>query len=165
MLQWRWCYCGNMRGMATAFSNERGITFMSLPNGVSRPFQRQRFGWYRRGHRREPLSSTLQAECSVITLVAGNCSTRAASTCATSCEADVDPELRISRTVRRWYTGRWIRCRGLIAWAPRSPNLNPIEFLFICKHLRQNDYAIPRRSIDNLAANLQATVVTVGWQR
>ena len=36
--------------------------------------------------------------------------------------------------VREWlnshFNGRWIGCGGVIAWPPRSPDMNPLDFFY-----------------------------------
>jgi hypothetical protein len=66
--------------------------------------------------------------------------------------------------VRQWlnatYPGRWIGRGGPIAWPPWSPDLTPINF-FLWGHLKEQVYAVPPRTIEDLAAKLQAAMTTV----
>jgi hypothetical protein len=66
--------------------------------------------------------------------------------------------------VRQWlnvtYPGRWIERRRSIAWPPRSPDLTPMDF-FLWGHLKEQVYAVPPRTIEDLVVRLQAAVTTV----
>jgi hypothetical protein len=55
---------------------------------VSSLFHHQHLGWSHKGHCHGPLSATLQAESSMALWFSGNCSTEAASRCASSCETE-----------------------------------------------------------------------------
>lgn len=56
------------------------------------------------------------------------------------------------KEVRAWLTkkfpGRWIGRRGAIEWAPRSPDLSPVDF-FLWGYLKQKVYSteIPNMEI------------------
>jgi hypothetical protein len=50
--------------------------------------------------------------------------------------------------------------RGPIAWPLRLPNLTPMDF-FLWTRLEEHLYAVPPRSIEDLAAKLQADVTTL----
>jgi hypothetical protein len=66
--------------------------------------------------------------------------------------------------VRQWlnatYPGRWIGRGGPIAWPLRSPDLTPMDF-FLWGHLKEQVYAIPPRTIEDLVARFKAAVTTV----
>jgi hypothetical protein len=70
---------------------------------------------------------------------------------------------RYGEDIGQWlnatYTGRWIGRGGLIAWPPRSPDLTPID-IFLWGHLKEQVYAVPLRTIDELVEKLQAAVIT-----
>jgi hypothetical protein len=66
--------------------------------------------------------------------------------------------------VRQWlnatYPGRWIGRGGPTAWPPRSPDITPMYFL-LWGHLKEQVYAVPPMTIEDLVARHQAAVTTV----
>jgi hypothetical protein len=58
------------------------------------------------------------------------------------------------------YPGRWIGRGGPIAWPPRSPDVTPMVF-FLWGHLKEQVYAVPPRTIQDLVARLQDVTTVV----
>lgn len=63
----------------------------------------------------------------------------------------------IGREVIAWlntnFNGRWIGRNGPIAWPPRSPDLNPLDF-FLWGHMKQLVYAEPIDTLEQLTERI-----------
>lgn len=69
----------------------------------------------------------------------------------------------------RTFTGRWIGRGGPIAWPPRSPDLNPLDF-YLWGHLKSLVYSSPVNDVDTLRNRLVAGCETIRsapgiWER
>jgi len=55
--------------------------------------------------------------------------------------------------VRKWlnekFPGKWIGRRGAIEWAPRSPDLTPLDF-YLWGYLKQKVYSSPVKDLNEL---------------
>jgi hypothetical protein len=67
-------------------------------------------------------------------------------------------------TVRNWlnshFPGKWIGRGGPIGWAPRSPDLTPLDF-FLWGYLKSRVYVDRPRTLDDLRANIVNACATV----
>ena len=63
-----------------------------------------------------------------------------------------------SKEVREWLKwnlpGRWIERRGPIEWAPRSPDLSPLDF-FLWGYLKQKVYSKPVKDLEELRKKIK----------
>jgi hypothetical protein len=66
--------------------------------------------------------------------------------------------------VQQWLNaacpGRWIGRGGPIAWPPRSPDQTPMYF-FLWGHLKEQVYAVPPRTIEDLVTRIQSALTGV----
>jgi transposase len=69
-----------------------------------------------------------------------------------------------SKTVRSWlndkFPDRWIGRGGPISWAPRSPDLTPLDF-FLWGHVKTNVYKTKVQDIDDLKARITQEIKTI----
>jgi hypothetical protein len=60
--------------------------------------------------------------------------------------------IHFSKRVRSWlnekFDNRWIGRGGAISWAPRSPDMTPLDF-FLWGHIKTNIYKINVRDLDD----------------
>jgi hypothetical protein len=67
------------------------------------------------------------------------------------------PLTHFSKTVRAWlnkkFDDRWIGRGGPISWAPRSPDLTPLDF-FLWGHIKTNIYKTKVDDIDDLKSRI-----------
>ena len=60
--------------------------------------------------------------------------------------------------VRTWlnqkFQGKWIGRRGAIEWAPRSPDLTPLDF-FLWGYLKQKVYSKPVKDLEELRQRIK----------
>jgi hypothetical protein len=120
--------------------------------------------WNRRGHCRGPISTTWRYRDFLETVVSG-------------LFRDAPPAVRQNlwfkhdgapaswgQDVRRWsdatYSRRCIGCRRTIAWLSQSPDLTPMD-CFLRGYLKENIYAVPPRTFDDIVARFQAAETTV----
>jgi hypothetical protein len=58
------------------------------------------------------------------------------------------------------FTGRWIGRAGSLAWPPRSPDLNPLDF-YLWGHIKTNVYRTKPGSIDELKQRITDSVAAI----
>lgn len=69
--------------------------------------------------------------------------------------------LRVRNLLDRRYPGRWIGRGGPVAWPPRSPDLNPLDF-FLWGHLKGKVYnGVDINSPEELQRRIAAALRTV----
>lgn len=69
--------------------------------------------------------------------------------------------LAVRRLLDRRYPGRWIGRGGPVAWPPRSPDLNPLDY-FLWGHLKGKVYTAEEiNTQEELQARIAAAIRTI----
>lgn len=61
--------------------------------------------------------------------------------------------VRVRQYLNEEFTGRWIGRRGTIEWAPRSPDLTPLDY-FLWGYLKERVYRTIPQTLDELRRNI-----------
>ncbi len=70
--------------------------------------------------------------------------------------------IHFSKQVRSWlnekFDNRWIGIGGAISWAPRSPDMTPLDF-FLWGHIKTNIYKTNVRDLDDLKNRISQEIL------